>query len=1765
MSRFDDLTSGILGDNPQQQNTIQPSKFDSLTSNILDKPKIGIGTKALNTVQALGAGLSNLPTYAKGYAANLAEGTHPLAENNTFDQWAQESSKLGQQQQSRQDANDPTLFGTKGEWDQTMQSMPFSLGSMGGALAGGFAGDLAGGGLNPLSSYAGAAAASGALAHRADSAMFMRNALEGYANKYKQDNNGAEPSQQDLLAEQERLQPYANEHGLWEAVPEAVGAPIGAKLVGSVFKPGGNVLYKGLKAAAGIAAEEIPTEVVTQHGQNNTEIDAGVHDGEKRSFTNLGDIGKSFNEVAVPVIQQSALMGGGATAVKKAYDYATGGPLTRASAVTPDAPVVEPTQPEATVEQPETATTTEPPVSNTDAPVDANVAPVVPSDTGNATIPSGSKLYGTEEELAQAKQRAAQRTEELKKALQVKETSTPEDYQFIRDQILHSNNSFEGAIQNLNKRNAERSNTITPASPGADNQRTEPSTGEARTEIPGTQEGSEVTQGTIDQKLTGDNNGQITGTDQGVTNSSIGATDATNLNAGLPEIDGADNGAAIPHIVNADGGVDGNSDSSNGRGLPGDVRGGIDGTGGISDSALGDNGAIDQNSVLRTGVELPDELKSPVDTAQQPKQEIQDGKETSKETPNAGQERLLNAGAPENGASVLNEDNTGTNDTQKTTNTVTQAESVQPVTGADTIGIDTTGQKEEAEPVDEDHETNFRLNSSEIRQELIKRGDIKKLFKAAKVNNSDSFSKLPISDQAKAYSSFISSGNSPVKVSQNYNDKVVKNEHDAIVRRKQSEAIIKADNGKPFKTPLSVKQHQDKYDLGISHDFYPVKAGFVLKRSPDATQEEKRRILSGKESYIEAQNAIVKQLGIKENSDGDLDVSDAEFEELQKLVKARLQSQGNSNPVESNEIKTQDQNETTTIPEQPIAQESKQPNEQMAIPTNSNDTVAQTGETEDDEIGRGGNVDVKEAQQAKATPKTETPKQKVAINENDVTDKSIPKKDKDLLTAEEIESRLQSIHKQIQALDDISKPRNMDAYNKKYKNLVDRREELSTRINKIKRESKLDENAKTKPVQPEPATDTGGTSAADVDSAYRQEVLDENSKKIKVFHHTKVDINDFDWSNFSRGDKRISQFGDGLSASTETNKSLISKYGKAIHGYVDGAKFINIDTNNSASKVWNDLKLKGFEFSDTYDEDFGPLNDNPGDAALLFNDFKENNPSVPGVKVINHIIGNEVTPPFYVIYKPSEFYRDSNEEVVTNGKGNARFSADAVTKILDATSGRYKDVSLDTHDVIKDGDKFKIVKQSNINPGVGASISVGETRITSSGRRTTPFPQDKAGGKKQTVWIIENALLEAQSRGDDFNARTFKADLDSAINSKSKRQEWIPQASKDSAEEYLFGEQPNVIPSITKPLVSTPIAQIQEKQPEPESKQEDVVAENVAESDKKAVRTENKELIGKGSSGEVFKIGNEVEKKSTNDEAKVYGLLSGVEGIAKGYEVNGKIRTPYYKNIISVDTIKYDDRKGLAGLISKSVERINHAVSELTNTGYYYNDPLQFGMNEDHSLDLIDFSMATNKEGDRVLNDNLSLLASFYKQFGLTRQAEAVSQVKEVITNQHHHVKYGTNALLGDEFDGVNYKELTDRLDGKKANNAYYTTNARYVNIKDTAQTDNINGIKTILSVNKLSDKDIKGWELVPVHEQANTEATVETDNTPLSIFTQMEDAKKLPRKEVIAAEKAAQERMDASPIADRLNYIHKNYYSLVQELIDRKDDPVKLTNCKTL
>jgi hypothetical protein len=160
---------------------------------------------------------------------------------------------------------------------------------------------------------------------------------------------------------------------------------------------------------------------------------------------------------------------------------------------------------------------------------------------------------------------------------------------------------------------------------------------------------------------------------------------------------------------------------------------------------------------------------------------------------------------------------------------------------------------------------------------------------------------------------------------------------------------------------------------------------------------------------------------------------------------------------------------------------------------------------------------------------------------------------------------------------------------------------------------------------------------------------DAKPKVVTVYHHTNVAPQDFDFGSFQRGKQQVSQFGDGLNASSTTTPFLVQRYGNPIEGEINDSDFIVIDANKSEKELYEELKAKGYKFNnpdtgsyignDPAKEYDGAEKANVQPAIIsLFNDFQKSNPQVKGVKVINHIIGNQKVDPFYVIYDAKSFY-----------------------------------------------------------------------------------------------------------------------------------------------------------------------------------------------------------------------------------------------------------------------------------------------------------------------------------------------------------------------------------------------------------------------------------------------------------------------------------------------------------------------------------------------
>lgn len=184
-----------------------------------------------------------------------------------------------------------------------MNSMGYSLTTMGASLGAGAAGALAG----PVAAGAAGMAAAGTVAYRATKQQFLEQMLDQTAKVL-----GRMPTQDEWDRIATEFDGEATEYGLWEAGPEALSNLFMTKLLGplgkNVFKGGlGNIA----KRVGGLYGEEFATETATQMGQGAVEAESGLRESAPGAW-------EAFKEVAPTTFWQTTLMAGG----KKAADFA---------------------------------------------------------------------------------------------------------------------------------------------------------------------------------------------------------------------------------------------------------------------------------------------------------------------------------------------------------------------------------------------------------------------------------------------------------------------------------------------------------------------------------------------------------------------------------------------------------------------------------------------------------------------------------------------------------------------------------------------------------------------------------------------------------------------------------------------------------------------------------------------------------------------------------------------------------------------------------------------------------------------------------------------------------------------------------------------------------------------------------------------------------------------------------------------------------------------------------------------------------------------------------------------------------------------------------------------------------------------------------------------------------------------------------------------------------------------------------------------------
>jgi hypothetical protein len=188
-------------------------------------------------------------------------------------------------------------------------------------------------------------------------------------------------------------------------------------------------------------------------------------------------------------------------------------------------------------------------------------------------------------------------------------------------------------------------------------------------------------------------------------------------------------------------------------------------------------------------------------------------------------------------------------------------------------------------------EREYTLHPDRILGELLRNDEALKLYRQAGQRSAMTFEGLPIDRRAKAYADFVEAGGTRVEVPADYNAMVARRERDATTRRLQSDATVSQANGKPFKTELSARGFASENGLEDTHEPTQAGTGWILRKLPPAAVAERKRKAEGRESYTEAQTAVAQEMGIGETSDGELDATDAQFEELERRTQARLRGE----------------------------------------------------------------------------------------------------------------------------------------------------------------------------------------------------------------------------------------------------------------------------------------------------------------------------------------------------------------------------------------------------------------------------------------------------------------------------------------------------------------------------------------------------------------------------------------------------------------------------------------------------------------------------------------------------------------------------------------------------------------------------------------------------------------------------------------------------------------------------------------------------------
>ncbi|MDI6789391.1 MAG: hypothetical protein QME44_01690, partial [Thermodesulfobacteriota bacterium] len=184
---------------------------------------------------------------------------------------------------------------------------------------------------SPMAGWASGGLASGMAAYNMASYQIMQEYLEA-KNEESLQNKKRELTIDEENKLKDEFSSLAREHGLWEAIPEAAGQVLGAKIIVTpLTRMFGKTLATRIAGKlAALYGEELVTETVTQMGQQKVRYEAGLPGAEKKpEWTSVSDWGQAAKEVAPQVFLLTSVLGGAGSIAHSAYQKMDAGAKSR--------------------------------------------------------------------------------------------------------------------------------------------------------------------------------------------------------------------------------------------------------------------------------------------------------------------------------------------------------------------------------------------------------------------------------------------------------------------------------------------------------------------------------------------------------------------------------------------------------------------------------------------------------------------------------------------------------------------------------------------------------------------------------------------------------------------------------------------------------------------------------------------------------------------------------------------------------------------------------------------------------------------------------------------------------------------------------------------------------------------------------------------------------------------------------------------------------------------------------------------------------------------------------------------------------------------------------------------------------------------------------------------------------------------------------------------------------------------------------------------